>query len=103
MRFPVIDILLVAAVIAVAMVVGTGWYWRRWVRRTARRAHRRFGARIDRFKLTGKRYITEALLDDPDVAAAVRAHAAEHGMAGARRCGDGCASTSARSFRHSRS
>ncbi len=62
------------------MVLGAGWYWRRWVRRTARRAHRRFGARIDRFKLTGKRYITEALLNDPDVAAAVRAHAEEHGV-----------------------
>src|SRR5450759_2271545 len=80
MRWPVIDILLAAAVIAVAIVVGAGWYWRRWVRRPARRAHRRFGARIDRFKLTGKRYITEALLNDPDIAAAVRVHAEGHGM-----------------------
>ena len=78
---PVIDILLAAAVIAVSMVLGAGWYWRRWVRRTARRAHRRFGARIDRFKLTGKRYITDALLNDPVVATAVRAHAQEHGIA----------------------
>ena len=80
MQLSVLDILLAAAVIAVAMVLGAGWYWRRWVRRTARRAHRRFGARIDRFKLTGKRYITEALLNDPDVAAAVHAHAEEHGV-----------------------
>jgi glycerol-3-phosphate O-acyltransferase len=80
MRWPVIDILLAASVIAVAIVAGTGWYWRRWVRRTARRAHRRFGARIDRFKLTSKRYITEALLNDPDIAEAVRVHAAAHGM-----------------------
>ncbi len=80
MQVTVIDILLAAAVIAVTMVLGAGWYWRRWVRRTARRAHRRFGARIDRFKLTGKRYITEALLNDHDVALAVRAHAQEHGM-----------------------
>ncbi len=79
MRVPVIDILLAAAVIAVAIVLGAGWYWRRWVRRTARRAHRRFGARIDRFKLTGKRYITEALLNDPEVAIAVHAHAEAHG------------------------
>jgi glycerol-3-phosphate O-acyltransferase len=79
-QLSVLDILLAAAVIAVAMVLGAGWYWRRWVRRTARRAHRRFGARIDRFKLTGKRYITEALLNDPDVAAAVHAHAEEHGV-----------------------
>lgn len=80
MHLTVLDILLAAAVFAVAMVLGAGWYGRRWVRRTARRAHRRFGARIDRFKLTGKRYITEALLNDPDVATAVRAHAEEHGM-----------------------
>ena len=80
MRYPVLDILLAAAVIAVAFVAGAGWYWRRWVRRTARRAHRRFGARIDRFKLTSKRYITDALLNDTEVAAAVRAHAAAHGM-----------------------
>ena len=80
MRIPVVEILLAAAVIAVAAVAGAGWYWRRWVRRTARRAHRRFGARIDRFKLTSKRYITEALLNDPDIAAAVHAHAAAHGM-----------------------
>ena len=80
MQLTVLDILVAAAVFAVAMVLGAGWYWRRWVRRTARRAHRRFGARIDRFKLTGKRYITEALLNDPDVAAAVHAHAEEHGM-----------------------
>ncbi|HEY3285487.1 MAG TPA: 1-acyl-sn-glycerol-3-phosphate acyltransferase [Gemmatimonadaceae bacterium] len=79
MALPVVDVLLAAAVLAVAIVLGAGWYWRRWVRRTARRAHRRFGARIDRFKLTGKRYITEALLNDPEVAVAVAAHAREHG------------------------
>ena len=75
-----LEALLVAAALAVAIVAGAGWYWRRWVRRTARRAHRRFGARIDRFKLTSKRYITEALLNDAEIAAAVRAHAAEHGL-----------------------
>ncbi|MEK6611522.1 MAG: 1-acyl-sn-glycerol-3-phosphate acyltransferase [Gemmatimonadota bacterium] len=81
MRTSVLNILLGAAALAVMLVGGVGWYWRRWVRRTARRAHRRFGARIDRFKLTSKRYITEALLNDPEIAVAVRAHAAEHGMA----------------------
>ncbi len=80
MEAPVLDILLAAAVIAVAVVLSAGWYWRRWVRRTARRAHRRFGARIDRFKLTGKRYIVDALLNDAEIAAAVRAHAAAHVM-----------------------
>ena len=80
MRLPIVDILLAAAAIAVTIVLGAGWYWRRWVRRAARKAHRRFGARIDRFKLTSKRYITDALLNDPAIAAAVRAHAMEHGM-----------------------
>ena len=79
MDVSVIDILLAAAVLAVVIVLGAGWYWRRWVRRAARRVHRRFGARIDRFKLTGKRYITDALLNDPEVAEAVRVHAALHG------------------------
>ncbi len=75
------DVLAGVVVTAVALTLGAGWYWRRWVRRAARRAHRRFGARIDRFKLTSKRYITEALLNDPDVGEAVRAHAREHGIA----------------------
>jgi glycerol-3-phosphate O-acyltransferase len=38
----------------------------------------RFRARVDRFKLTSKRYITDALLADETIAAAVRAHAEEH-------------------------
>jgi glycerol-3-phosphate O-acyltransferase len=74
------EFLLAAVAGAAAFALGAGWYWQRWVRRTARRAHRRFGARIDRFKLTGKRYITESLLNDPDIADAVRAHAREHEM-----------------------
>ena len=80
MQLTVPQIFLAAAVIAVSCVIAGGWYWRRWVRRTARRVHRRFGARIDRFKLTSKRYITDALLNDPDVAEAVRAHAREHAL-----------------------
>ncbi len=43
-------------------------------------AVRRFRARVDRFKLTGKPYIRQALLGDEAVAAAVRAHAREHGL-----------------------
>jgi glycerol-3-phosphate O-acyltransferase len=54
--------------------------WRRWTRKAARRALFRFRARVDRFKLTGKRYITEALLADARVAEAVDAHAAVHAM-----------------------
>lgn len=53
---------------------------RRWADRAARRAVRRFRARVDRFKLTGKRYIRTALLGDEDIAAAVRAHAKEHSV-----------------------
>jgi len=79
-RFTVPEIFLASTAIAVSCVIAGGWYWRRWVRRTARRVHRRFGARIDRFKLTSKRYITDALLNDPDVAEAVRAHARAHGL-----------------------
>jgi glycerol-3-phosphate O-acyltransferase len=54
--------------------------WRRWTRKAARRALFRFRARVDRFKLTSKRYITESLLADAQIAAAVEAHATEHGM-----------------------
>jgi glycerol-3-phosphate O-acyltransferase len=53
---------------------------RRWADRAARRAVRRFRARVDRFKLTGKRYIRTALLGDEDIAEAVRTHAQEHGV-----------------------
>ena len=45
---------------------------------------RRFRARIDRFKLTGKQYVTEALLGDEAVALAVQQHAAEHALPVAR-------------------
>lgn len=56
------------------------WLWRRWTARLARRALLRFRARIDRFKLTGKRYIVQSLLADERIAAAVTAHATEHGV-----------------------
>ena len=54
--------------------------WRYWSRRASLRALLRFRARVDRFKLTGKRYIADSLLADEAVAAAVAAHAAEHGL-----------------------
>lgn len=61
-----------------------GWFlWRRLARRAAIDAVRRFRARIDHFKLTGKPYITDALLADDVIAAAVRAHAADHGISAA--------------------
>lgn len=52
--------------------------WRRWTRTAALRAMLRFRARVDRFKLTSKRYITDALMADEAIAEAVRVHAAEH-------------------------
>jgi len=71
----------VIALAVVALYAVLGWLlWRRFTRRTAINAVRRFRARIDRFKLTGKTHITEALLSDEIIAAAVRAHAAEHGV-----------------------
>jgi len=65
-----------------ALLVGAlgAWLWRRWTRQAARRALFKFRARVDRFKLTSKRYIADALLGDEVIAEAVRAHAAEHGM-----------------------
>lgn len=54
--------------------------WRRWTRRASFRALLRFRARVDRFKLTGKRYISDALLADETILLAVRAHAGEHGL-----------------------
>lgn len=68
-------LLLSAAALAVPLGLAL---WGRWTRRTALRAMLRFRARVDRFKLTGKRYITDALLADETVAAAVKAHAEEH-------------------------
>lgn len=69
--------LVVLAALAVLAPLATV-LWGRWRRRASLRALLRFRARVDRFKLTGKRYIREALLADEAVAEAVRAHAAEH-------------------------
>ena len=66
--------------IAVAVAAATLWLWRRWTAKLARRALLRFRARIDRFKLTGKRYIVQSLLADERIAEAGRAHADEHGL-----------------------
>lgn len=70
---------LVLGALAVALPLGVA-LWGRWTRRAAFRAMLRFRARVDRFKLTSKRYIADALLADESVAAAVRAHAAQHGI-----------------------
>ncbi len=54
---------------------------RSFFRRVARRALRRHRVRIERFKLTGRRRVREQLLADPQVHAAVAAHARETGIA----------------------
>jgi len=65
---------------AAPLVALAWWLWDRWTRRGTMRAMLRFRARVDRFKLTGKRYIRDALLGDEPIAVAVREHAAEHRM-----------------------
>lgn len=52
----------------------------RLLRRSARRAVHRHRARIDRFKLTRKRYVIEQVLADPNVHEAVRAYAVAHDL-----------------------
>ncbi|MGQ0641630.1 MAG: 1-acyl-sn-glycerol-3-phosphate acyltransferase [Gemmatimonadaceae bacterium] len=52
----------------------------RWLDKAAARTVHRFGARVDRFKLTRKRIIIAELLQDPAILAAARAHAAEHAL-----------------------
>ena len=64
---------LLLAVVALLIPVVFG-VWNRWTRKAALRAMLRFRARVDRFKLTGKRYIRDALLADEAVAVAARAH-----------------------------
>ena len=71
-------LLIVATVIVVMATIVAG---RHWLNRMAVRAIMRFRPRIDRYKLTSKPYITAELLQDARIAAAVRAHAAEHRIA----------------------
>lgn len=71
------------AVTIVALLAGLGlawWVGRRFADRLARRAALRFRSRIDRYKLARRTFVRERLIGDPDIAAAVRAHAAEHGV-----------------------
>lgn len=66
---------LIVTAIAAALFLAA---WRHWTRRPGRRALLRFRARVDRFELTGKRYIVQSLLADERIAAAVGLHADEH-------------------------
>jgi glycerol-3-phosphate O-acyltransferase len=65
-----------------ALVVGVVWVVSRaLLARAGRRTVLRFRARVDRYKFTRKRYIVAALLAEPAIADAVRAHVTATGEA----------------------
>lgn len=67
-----------AAVLAAFAIGGAAWWLAgATLDRSARRTVLRFRSRVDRFKLTKKRAIIDALLADPAIAEAVRTHARE--------------------------
>ena len=63
--------------IASATVLAVVWY----ARRDGRRMLWRHRGRVDRYKLTRKAFVIDHVLAEPDVAAAVHAHASEHNEA----------------------
>lgn len=70
------------ALFLLAGLVAALAFWglaRAFLDRSARRAIHRFGARVDRFKLTDKKHIVAALLEDSEIAHAVHRHAADTG------------------------
>ena len=71
---------LLVGLILVVVLVAARRLLRRWANRAAVRAVKRFGARMNRFKLASKARITSALLADAAIADAVKAHAAEHNL-----------------------
>ena len=74
---------LLTALLSLLVLVAALWATRRYLRGYARRAGRRTvlraRVRIDRYKLTRKAYVIDALLADEAIAEAVRAHSAETG------------------------
>src|ERR671913_292260 len=68
---------IVVSLMALLAGLVTIWLIRRWADRAAVRAVHRFGAHVNRFKLTRKRYIRDALLANSEIAAAVERHARE--------------------------
>jgi glycerol-3-phosphate O-acyltransferase len=64
----------------VVVAAVSAWLARRWADRAALRAVHRFGARVNRFKLTRKPYVRDTLLANGEIAEAVRRHASEHGV-----------------------
>jgi hypothetical protein len=65
----------IVLVVVLAAAVGV----RGWASRAAVRAVHQSGVRVNRFKLTRKAYIRDALLANAEVVAAVERHAGEHG------------------------
>jgi glycerol-3-phosphate O-acyltransferase len=71
-----------AAAVLLLALVGAGLaarWWRGWTHRAAMRVHKRYGARIDRFKFAGREAVIARLLDDPAIRDAAREHAATQG------------------------
>jgi glycerol-3-phosphate O-acyltransferase len=75
----VVTLTLVALGLALAVLVAI-WSARRWADRAAVRVVHRFGARVNRFKLTRKSYIHDTLLANDRIARAVAHHAGEAGV-----------------------
>jgi glycerol-3-phosphate O-acyltransferase len=69
-------VLLALAVVAVVAL----WLTRRWADRATVRVVHRFGARVNRFKLTRKGYIRDTLLANAEIAAAVERHCVDQGV-----------------------
>ena len=72
-------VVLASLAIAPALVLLARPRLQRRANRIAARAVLRYRARVDRFKLTGRPYVRERLLADPEIADAVREHARETG------------------------
>ena len=70
---------LIALSLALAALLAF-WLARRWADRAAVRVVHRFGARVNRFKLTRKSYIRDTLLANDRIASAVARHAREVGV-----------------------
>jgi len=77
----VLGIFLLAATATAGVLVGTRAVLRRRLRRWARNALRQFRVRTDRYKLVERDRIREALLQDPQVEAAIARYAEENGTA----------------------
>lgn len=79
--FLVLGLFLLAAFTTAGILLGTRAVLRRRLRRWARNALRQFQARTDRYKLVERDRIREALLQDPQILAAIAQYAEEHGTA----------------------